>query len=219
MNKRKSLIKSFGVILGIIIICSLLLVVFFTKNTEKQSFFKLPYYGKKQFNGKDSIFHTIPDFDLINQNGDIINRKNLEGKIYVADYFFTTCQSICPIMKKQMNRVYEKFKNDREVLLVSHTVNPEVDSVLTLKNYSKNLGIDDRKWIFLTGKKDLLYKLAREGYYLDASSGDGGPDDFIHTQNFALIDKSFQIRGYYDGTDSTDVNRLIKEIEILKSEN
>lgn len=189
------------------------------KKEDKQSFFKLPYFGKKQFNGKDSVYHTIPDFTLINQNGDIITRKNLEGKIYVTDYFFTTCQSICPIMKKQMNRVYDKFKNDSEILFVSHTVNPEIDSVLTLKNYSKNLGIDNSKWIFLTGKKDLLYRLAREGYYLDASSGNGGPNDFIHTQNFALIDKKFQIRGYYDGTDSTDVSRLIKEIETLKKEN
>ena len=198
--------------------CLLLFGVYFYNNKRRVPIRHLPYYGKKSVAQGDTAYHKVPEFSFLNQNGNSITKNDLRGKIYVADYFFTTCQSICPIMKKQMNRVYKIFLNDPDVLLVSHTVDPVNDSVATLKKFSRDMGIDDRKWFFLTGEKRKLYDLARSGYFLDASAGNGGEDDFIHTQNFVLVDKSFHIRGYYNGTDSADVNRLIKEIEILKQE-
>ena len=198
--------------------CAILGVMYQYNKSNNLPIRHLPYFGKKIFNGRDTVFHQIPDFDLVDQNGRAFKKKNLSGKIYVADYFFTTCQSICPIMKKQMGRIYKEFLSDSEVVLVSHTVNPEYDSVAVLKEYSKTLGVNQKKWIFLTGEKPKLYSLARNGYLLDAGVGSGGSDDFIHTQNFALVDKNFSIRGYYDGTDSLEVNRLINEIKLLKQE-
>jgi len=160
----------------------------------------------------DTLYHTIPNFSLTNQYGKVVTNEAVKGKVYVADYFFTTCQSICPIMSKQLDRVY---KARPEVMILSHTVDPETDSSEQLLKYSAKFKADGGRWIFLTGKKPELYELARKGYLLDAREGDGGAEDFIHTQNFALIDKLGRIRGYYDGTDSTAVDELIKDIGFL----
>ena len=163
----------------------------------------------------DTLFHTIPQFNLMNQYGKLVSNEAVKGRVYVADYFFTTCQSICPIMSKQLDRVY---KARPEVMILSHTVDPETDSSAQLLRYSEKFKTDGRRWIFLTGNKPALYELARKGYLLDAREGDGGAEDFIHTQNFALIDKKGRIRGYYDGTDSTAVNELITDIGFLLQE-
>ncbi len=162
--------------------------------------------------------HRIADFKLVNQNGDTITLQNLEGKIYVADFFFTTCPTICPKMSDQMQRVYEKYLNNPDVLILSHTVMPEVDSVSVLKAYADKYAANADKWIFLTGPKEDIYQLARKSYFAVISEGDGGVSDFIHTENFVLVDKQKRIRGFYDGTSEEDVDRLIKEISYLLKE-
>ncbi len=182
----------------------------------------LPVYGEKSYeskNGKtDTVFHTIQDFSFTNQDGQTVTQKNFDGSIYVTDFFFTTCHTICPIMSTQMERVAEKFKGNKEVKFLSHTVDPDIDTVEQLKRYAIRHNVDAGQWMFVTGNKKELYNIARTSYLLDASQGDGGPNDFIHTQNFALIDKDKRIRGYYDGTDTTEMNLLIKDIELLLSE-
>ena len=205
--------------LFIAVVLSLLLAgLYFSNKKNNLPIRYLPYYGNKKVMDGDTVYPIIPDFMFTDQLGRPFTKKTLEGKIYVADYFFTTCGSICPVMSKQMKRVYDNFINDNEVIFVSHTVDPETDSVQTLKAYADKLNVSSDKWYFLTGNKKELYNLAREGYLLDASQGNGDVNDFIHTQNFALVDKNFQLRGYYDGTDSADIERLILEIKLLKQE-
>ncbi len=179
----------------------------------------LAYFGPKNaLKINDTTYHTIPEFEFTNQFNQPFKATDVKGKIYVVEYFFTTCKSICPIMNNNLEKVYKKFKTDADFLIVSHTVDPEVDSVSVLADYAKAHGVTDTKWIFLTGEKPKLYELARKGYLLNAEEGNGGEDDFIHTQNFALIDKERHIRGFYDGTDSLEINRLIQEINLLKDE-
>jgi protein SCO1/2 len=167
----------------------------------------------------NSSQHTIAPFSLINQNGKITTEKDLANKIYVADFFFTTCPSICPSMSKQMLRIFNQYKEQANVMLVSHTVMPEVDSVPVLMDYAQRYGINsDDKWLFLTGDKKEIYKLARKSYFAAINEGNGDKDDFIHTENFVLIDTKKQIRGFYDGTSKEEVDRLIDDIEILLQE-
>lgn len=163
-------------------------------------------------------YHTIGDFTFIDQMGNPVTHRNFQDKIYVADYFFCTCQSICPIMSKQMSRVADYFAADDRVRFISHTVNPEYDSVNVLADYAKAHHARYGQWYLVTGDKKALYDLARKSYLLEASQGDGGPDDFIHTQNFALIDTQKRIRGFYDGTDSTSMNLMIGDMEVLLKE-
>ena len=162
-----------------------------------------------------SKYHKISDFELINQNGEIITQEYYKNKIYVADFFFTTCQSICPIMTKNMLEIQEQLKNDKEILLLSHTVTPEIDSVQQLKKYALENRIDDDKWNLVTGEKKQIYDLARKSY-LAVEDSEFGDFDMIHTENFMLIDKKRQIRGFYDGTDKNEIIRLLSDIEILK---
>jgi protein SCO1 len=179
----------------------------------------LPYYGPKSANkSKDTNFHSIPDFEFINQDAELVNQNTVKNSIYISEYFFTTCKSICPIMNTNLVKVYLAFKNKPDFLILSHTVNPENDSVKVLKQYALAHGVNDKKWLFVTGEKKKLYELARKGYLLNAEDGNGGEEDFIHTQNFALIDKEKHIRGFYDGTDSLEIDRLIKEINVLFKE-
>ena len=182
----------------------------------------LPIYGEKEYeskNGKtDTTYHTIPNFSFTNQKGRTITQKELNNSVYVADFFFTTCHSICPVMSSQIQRVAEKFKDNSEVKFLSHTVDPETDTVEQLNRYAIEHKAYANQWMFVTGDKKQLYDIARTGYLLDASIGDGGSDDFIHTQNFALVDKDNRIRGYYDGTNTKEVDQLIKDIELLLAE-
>ena len=160
-------------------------------------------------------YHKISDFKLTNQNGKEITQANYKDKIYVADFFFTTCQDICPVMTKNMYQLQEELKNDNEILLLSHTVIPEVDTVEQLKEYAIENNVDDSKWNLLTGDKKQIYELARKSY-LAVEDSNFNEFDMIHTENFMLIDKEKQIRGFYDGTNSKEINRLLKDIEILK---
>jgi protein SCO1/2 len=160
-------------------------------------------------------YHKISDFSLTNQNGETVTQKNYDNKIYVADFFFTTCQSICPIMTKNMKDIQDKLIDDSEVLLLSHTVFPEIDSIEVLKKYAIDNNVIDSKWNLVTGEKKEIYNLARKSY-LAAKDNNFGDYDMIHTENFVLIDKKKQIRGFYDGTDKEEINRLINDIKILK---
>ncbi|MCK6650292.1 MAG: SCO family protein [Bacteroidia bacterium] len=194
---------------------------FFFHDTKKPIRY-LPVFGEKSYeskNGKtDTIFHTIPGFSFIDQDGNTVTEKNFENAVYVTDFFFTTCHSICPVMSTQMERVTREFQENAEVKFLSHTVDPEIDTVEQLKRYAIKHNADSKQWMMVTGEKTKLYEIARQGYLLDAQEGNGGPDDFIHTQNFALIDKDKRIRGYYDGTDSLEVDQLIKDIDLLLKE-
>ena len=183
----------------------------------------LPVYQPAEVNEKlvdSSIihvakYHKISDFKLTNQNGKEITQANYKDKIYVADFFFTTCQDICPVMTKNMYQLQEELKNDNQILLLSHTVIPEVDTVEQLKEYAVENNVDDSKWNLVTGDKKQIYELARKSY-LAVEDSNYSEYDMIHTENFMLIDKERQIRGFYDGTNSEDINRLLKDIKILK---
>lgn len=162
--------------------------------------------------------HKVSDFSLINQNGDTITQNDFEGKIYVADFFFTRCQTICPIMTINMGELQEYFKDDDEIKFLSHSVTPIIDNVPVLRAYADKKGVIDGKWELTTGNKKHLYELARKSYFAVLDEGDGGDQDFIHTEQFILVDKKKQIRGFYDGTDAKEMQRIINDIEILKNE-
>jgi protein SCO1/2 len=189
--------------------------------TGKHHFVHLRFYGERSVaaNGKDTIYHTIPAFHFINQNGDSVTDKMYDGKIYVADYFFTTCKSICPKMTTELLRVQAKFAyTNGMVQILSHTVNPESDSVPVLQAYANMVHADTKMWNFVTGDKKQLYDLARNGYMLDATQGNGGADDFIHSEFFVLVDKEKHIRGIYNGTKIKEVNDLLDDIKVLIAE-
>lgn len=162
-------------------------------------------------------YHTISDFSLINQNGDTITEANYSDKIYVADFFFTTCLTICPIMTDNMGFLQQQVADDPGVMLLSHSVTPEIDSVPRLKEYALEKGVINGKWNLVTGDKKQIYELARKSYLAVKSDGDGGPFDMIHTENFILVDKEGRIRGTYDGTKKADMHRLLEDLEILKA--
>jgi len=163
-------------------------------------------------------YHTIADFSLTNQNGKTVTQDTYNNKIYIADFFFTTCQTICPIMTDHMVILQDKLKLDSDVMLLSHTVTPEIDSVAQLKKYALNKGVLDSKWNLVTGDKKEIYQLARKSYLAVKSNSDGGEYDMIHTENFILIDQKRRIRGYYDGTLEEDIESLLNDIDILKQE-
>ncbi len=163
-------------------------------------------------------YHKIADFELFNQNGDTITQADYKDKIYIADFFFTTCPTICPIMTGNMLKIQEQLKNDQDVLLLSHTVIPVADSVPQLKKYALEKGVNDEKWNLVTGDKKQIYELARKSYLATKSDGDGGPYDMIHTENFILVDKEKRIRGFYDGTNSEAIEELMEDIKTLKAE-
>ena len=163
-------------------------------------------------------FHRIADFELINQNGKTVTNENFNGKIYVADFFFTTCPTICISMTDNLLKVQKEIQNNPNILLISHSVTPKIDSVTQLKKYAIEKGVNDKKWHLVTGDKKEIYKLARKSYLAVKDEGDGGPFDMIHTENFILVDPDKRIRGFYDGTDSKEIKRLLLEIKILNSE-
>jgi len=187
---------------------------------------KLPIYNPADVNPKlvdQSLIHIrrnhkVLDFSLINQNGETITQQDYEDKIYVADFFFTRCMTICPVMTNNMGVLQEEFLNDDDVKFLSHSVTPVIDSVSVLKAYAETKGVIDTKWNITTGPKKHIYELARKSYFAVLDEGDGGLQDFIHTENFVLVDKKKQIRGYYDGTDDEDIKRLISDIKLLQKQ-
>ncbi|PCJ80806.1 MAG: SCO family protein [Flavobacteriales bacterium] len=212
-----------GFVLFFILLFPSVLYLFLSSGNHN---FTLPIFGPRHpveanENGEtrtDTIYHTIPEFEFVNQYGEKVSHKDFEGKIYVTDFFFTTCKSICPIMSNHMSRVQDSLVNMKDVLFLSHTVDPEYDSVHVLLDYAQTMGAEKGTWHFVTGEKKELYNIARKGYFITAMEGDGGPEDFIHSEKFVLIDKQGRIRGYYDGTDEEDIDRLLDEVKVLKFE-
>ena len=195
------------------------LILFFVNQNDQKPLRTLPYFGKKRnLPAGDTNYHTVKNFSFTDQYNEPVNQGTVSGKIYATDFFFTTCQSICPVMSTQLERVYREFYNNKNVMILSHTVNPEEDSVEVLMRYADQHKVNNKQWLFLTGDKKQLYDLARQGYLLNAEEGNGGAEDFIHTQNFALVDKERHLRGFYDGTDSLEVSRLIMDMHLLLKE-
>ena len=162
--------------------------------------------------------HTIADFKLINQNGDTITNNEYEGKIYIADFFFTRCQNICIAMAYNMSELQEYYKNEDDILFLSHSVTPEIDSISVLKEYANNKGVIDGKWNVTTGRKKHIYELARKSYFAVLDEGNGDENDFIHTEQLILVDKERRIRGFYDGTDKNEMKKLKEDVVLLKEE-
>jgi protein SCO1/2 len=172
-------------------------------------------------NGKektDTIYHTIPPFRFVNQDGDTVTEKNFENKIYVADFFFTTCPTICPKMSLQMQRVEQATNDMQDFAIISHSVNPEYDTVAVLAEYAKRIGADSKRWHLVTGNKKNIYDIAIDGYKLAVDEDPRAPGGFLHSELFVLVDKQKRIRGYYDGTDSSQVDKLLNDIKILSAE-
>jgi len=203
----------------IVIFC---LIIFSCKNETSKSnqVARLPYFNSADFTPKwDEVKHKIPDFSFVNQNGAIITNKTYEGHIYIADFFFTSCPGICPKLTKNMGALQTYYKDDSNIKLLSHTVMPWKDSVSVLKDYELKHHVNSEKWNLVTGDKDALYKIARTGYFADEDFAKTQDEsDFIHTENFILIDKQGYIRGVYNGTLEVDVERLKRHIKILKHE-
>ena len=187
----------------------------------------LPYYSEATFNplwlNKDSkildTIHTIPSFSFTNQDGETVSDKTFEGKIYVTDFFFTTCPGICPAMTANLKILQDAFIEDNDVLLLSHSVTPESDSVSILKRYANRKGVISGKWHLVTGDRDEIYTLGRSSYFVEEDLGlEKDVEEFLHTENFVLIDKNKHIRGIYNGLNKTSVKQLIADIKTLKKE-
>lgn len=182
----------------------------------------VPYYDPTEEGLKKDIkpgeHHVVSDFKLINQAGDTITRSDFVGRITVVDFFFTSCQGICPVMTSQMQRVYEEFKGNDSVLFISHTVNPENDSVAVMAEHAKRYHADVNQWHFVTGDKAEIYRLARKSYLVSDTEGDGSKEDFVHSEKFTLVDGQGHIRGMYNGTIAGEVDFLITDIrQLLKT--
>lgn len=205
----------------IVFITALVLLGCTNNKPEQKTNFLLPIYGEKKLGGpenQDTLYHTIQSFAFVNQYNDTITEKTVDGKIYVADFFFATCQSICPRMSTQLVNVQNAFKTDSDVLILSHTVNPSHDTVQVLNAYAQTYGAIENKWHLLTGSKKAIYDMARYSYLVNAVEDDGTPEGFLHSELFILVDSGKRIRGMYDGTDSVAVAKLIADIKLLKQE-
>lgn len=186
----------------------------------------LPILGRRELEEKtingekviDTVYHSIEDFQFLDQDSVLISQNTFSDKVYVSDFFFTTCPTICPVMKGQMMRVYDSFYDQPEVLFLSHTIDPEHDSVAVLREYAEQLGVESHKWHFVTGDKETIYETAQTSYYATAAEDELEPGGFIHSGAFILVDKQRHIRGIYDGTDPEAVDRLIADINILLKE-
>ncbi|MEW2922254.1 SCO family protein [Muricauda sp. ANG21] len=219
MGKPSSLNQNGSKIPMVLIVLGILAAVYtiFKKNSE------LPVLGPKDFSSelvdislqKNGAPHRVANFELINQNGEIITQEDYADKIYVTDFFFTRCPSICPIMTNHMAQLQEIFRDTPDVMFLSISVTPEMDSISVLKQYALRNGVMDSKWNITTGNKALIYNLARKSYFATVDYGDGGLQDFIHTPNFVLVDQSNQIRGVYDGTNKDEIHKLIEAIKTL----
>lgn len=190
---------------------------------QKNKKAEFPVLGRKEYVEKivdgqkviDTVDHTIPDFKLVNQDSNWVTPESFEGQVYVADFFFTSCPTICPTMKKEMLRVYEAYKDNPEVGIISHSIDPEYDTVALLHDFAEKLGVEAPKWHFVTGNKEDIYELGQKGYMVTAMEDDNEAGGYIHSGAFVLVDKERKIRGVYDGTKSEEVDKLITDIDLL----
>lgn len=197
-----------------------ILLIISCKDNKKH----LPYYDTPDFTPKwemsnENTFHKIRPFNLINQENKSFTEKDIEGKICIADFFFTTCPGICLKMTSSMADIQKEFIDDNEILLLSHSVTPERDSVSVLKQYAIDKDVVFKRWKLLTGNKNEIYDLGRKYYFVEEDEGIEKDDDvFLHTENFILIDKQRHIRGIYNGLDPNSIKKLIRDIKVLKNE-
>ncbi len=190
---------------------------------EVKSSYELPIYGQKEYvdrevNGKtvtDTLYHTIAPFEFVDQDSSIITNATFNNQVYVADFFFTSCPTICPVMKQQMLRVYEEYKNDPEVAILSHSIDPTHDTVAVLHDFAEKLGVEASKWHFVTGDKDKIYDIGETSYMVVANEDEEAAGGYIHSGAFLLVDKKGRIRGVYDGTVPEQVDVLINDIKRL----
>lgn len=197
-------------------IFTFLLAVIFVIGCQKQPH-KLPILGERYFENGDTVYHTIPDFSFVNQDSQIIDNQTFAGKAYIVDFFFTSCPTICPKVKKQMLRIYEKFKSADQLALLSHTIDTKHDTVERLKTYARNLGVALPKWHFVTGEKAAIYAIA-DDYFSIVKDDPEAPGGFDHSGRLILIDENRHIRSFCDGTDPVSVDKFMEDIEVLLAE-
>lgn len=206
--------------------CFFLVALLLTLTGCQSSDDRLPILGQREAVTKvvdgqpvtDSTYQTIPDYAFVSQYGDTVTANTLAGKIYVADFFFTSCPTICPKMKVQLKRVYEKYKGNSGVMLLSHTIDPAHDSVPVLKEFADNLGVTGRQWLFVTGDRDKIYDIGQNSYMVTAQADPTAPGGVVHSGAFILVDKARHIRGIYDGTTEAGVDKLMADIDRLLAE-
>lgn len=199
---------------------TIIILCVFSCSVEKR---ELPIYGRSEIIETnidgiisfDTINHTIKAFKFYNQDSILIDNNTFNNSIYIADFFFTTCPTICPIMKNNLLKVYNQFENNENVKYLSHTINPDYDNIFTLKKFSDRLGVNSKIWHFVTGDIDEIYNTAKSSYMVSALQDENEPGGFLHSGTFLLVDQNRNIRGIYEGTDESEINRLIKDIEIL----
>ena len=216
----KSFLKRYGLLIVFFIVFSVVAISSFNYVQTQEK--KLPIYSPSMVSDElveedlryVKKYHRISDFSLLNQNGNNVTQEDYKNKIYVADFFFTTCPDICPIMTGNMLYLQENLK-DTNVMLASFSVTPKIDTVEVLKEYSSLKGVDDSRWNLMTGDKKQIYDLARKSYLVAKAIPDGKNHGMIHTENFVLVDRDKRIRGYYDGTNIEDMNKLLDDIQIL----
>jgi protein SCO1/2 len=187
---------------------------------------KLPIMGRKEISQKevngemvaDTVYHQIGDFFFVNQDSLEVTHDTFKDQIYIADFFFTSCPTICPIMKTQMLRVYDEIQNMDDVKILSHTIDPEYDTVALLKDFAERLGVTSDKWHFVTGEKEIIYDAGQRSYMVTALEDSSQPGGFVHSGAFILVDKDRRVRGLYDGTKADQVDRLISELAVLRKE-
>lgn len=219
MSKFIQRIKSLKskTVLALLLLCTSS-CIYYSCTSEPQ---RLPILGPRYVNDQgDSVFNTIPHFEFTNQLGKKVTEKDFEGKIYVSDFFFTSCPTICPVMKSQMLRIYEHFKDNPEVAILSHSIDPYHDSVDVLKTYAQGLGVEGDQWSFVTGNQEEIYKIALENYMTTALEDSTAVEEggFVHSGAFLLIDMQKRVRGQYDGTVEKEVSQLIRDMELLLKE-
>jgi len=208
-------------ILSLLLVVPVLFIIFLNTGQNEyqlQRFKDVEGNPTKYLLNEDGKPHQLPPFSFIDQTGKTFTEKDIEGKVVIADYIFTRCQTICPKMSSNLESVQRAFANNPDVVLLSHTVDPEFDTVAVLNTYAKVHGALAGKWYFLTGEKAKLYKQAAEGYKIVASEDATGPDAFVHSDRVVLLDRAGRIRGYYNGTDSMQIDTLILETKIVLSE-
>lgn len=199
-------------------------ILAFSFSSCQQQQEELPIYGPKEVQAgvgagsPDTLYHSIPNFAFVDQDSSLITHQTFKNSIYVADFFFTTCPSICPVMKFQMLRVYEKYEGNARVKFLSHSIDPKHDSVAVLKDYANRLGVSSDQWHFVTGDKQEIFDLAQSSYMVSALEDETVPGGVVHSGAFLLVDQNRRIRGHYDGTSPEQVDKLLHDIDILLEE-
>jgi protein SCO1/2 len=197
---------------GLMIFCVLGLMASCTKKERR-----LPFL-QQEVTGKDTTYRTIPDFKFLNQDSTIVTHKDFEGKIYVADFFFTSCPTICPVMHRNLLKVYDQYKDNPEVKLASHTIDVKYDTPSRMKEYAHKLGVTGEQWEFLWGTRDSIYAIAERNYLVTVGADNKAAGGFIHQGYLVLVDKHRRVRGYYDGTVEEQVKQLMDDMDVLLEE-